>query len=29
MKSVKAHIADGTFEEWADEQIKILQQNAE
>ncbi len=29
MKSVKAHIADDTFEEWADEQIKILQQSAE
>jgi queuine tRNA-ribosyltransferase len=29
MKNVKSHIADDTFEEWADEQIRILQQNAE
>jgi queuine tRNA-ribosyltransferase len=28
MKSVKAHIADDTFEEWADEQVKTLQENA-
>jgi queuine tRNA-ribosyltransferase len=28
MKDVKSNIADDTFEEWADEQVKMLQENA-
>jgi queuine tRNA-ribosyltransferase len=28
MKNVKSHIAAETFEEWAEEQVKTLQENA-
>ncbi|MEE3340597.1 MAG: tRNA guanosine(34) transglycosylase Tgt, partial [Hallerella sp.] len=29
MQQAKAHIADDTFEEWAAEQIPLLQRNAD